>query len=186
MSIFTYILLSLAVALISMVALRRSAEVYPVRLTKGLVVSLVVAASYCVLLSLGVLVANIMPHFEYPDVNNMVFVGIALMVAFRLLLNAFGKMESAPAFDLSRWVYVLSLSVATGLNLMMLGLGIGFKTSLVADSLKMLIPTFIATFLLSYLGVMMGRQKVKFRQRRWLLFAVLFLSVFTLKVALDY
>ena len=186
MSIFTYLLISFSVFFLSLVEVRNSAEAFPIKLTRGLAVACVTAIVECAMMAVGMIVANLLPHYEFQDVNNMIFIGLALVVAIRFLMSAFGKAKEKPVFDLSRWAGVLSLAVAYGLNIFLVGLAAGFKASFAADCYKSLIPLFLCTFFAVYLAIMLGRQKMKIKSRRWMIVSTVFLLVFVLKCALDY
>lgn len=185
MSVFSYILLALAVSLSAMVSVKNSAVAFPIRLTRGLGVAFLMAAMQCVMLSLGMFVANSMPQFEFQDYNNLIFIGLSVLVAVRYLYNVFSKNRREAAFDISNWGVVAALSLAVGMNVMLLGLALGFKASLGSDCLKALVPMFITMMLFVYCGIMLGRQKAEIKTRRWLFFATIFLLVFILKSSLE-
>ena len=75
------------------------------------------------------------------------------------------------------------LGVATGVNTLFVGLGLGFRVSFQTDVWRIAIPLFVILFVLCYLAVMLGRQKKEMRARRWQLIAVLFLLIFAIKGA---
>lgn len=194
MSVFVYILFAAAMAMYVLVVLRGCAEVSPIKLTRGIAVSFAVALVYCLMMAIGVKVGSLL-IFKDPDpdmaekmhqVNNMVFIGLNVVVAIRLMLLAFRKDRDSNSFDISRWSTVAALSLATGINLLLIGLAMGFKVSLRPEAVKMLLPMLLMVFLFSYLAIMMGRQKMKMKSRRWLIIAVVFLLIATLKCSMDY
>ena len=73
--------------------------------------------------------------------------------------------------------------MATGINTLFVGLGLGFRVSFAADLWRVAIPLFVILFVLCYLAIMLGRQKKEMRARRWQLIAVLFLLIFAIKGA---
>ena len=78
---------------------------------------------------------------------------------------------------------VLLLGVATGVNALFIGLGLGFRVLIENDLWKVGIPLLIIVFLFSYLGIMYGRRKKEVRARRWMLLGVLFLLILAVKGA---
>ena len=78
MSLFSYIIIAIALALNILIALRPCAEHFPIRLTRGLVLSLLVAVVYAGFLWLGISLGNIIRYDSpieeglYDDVNQLV------------------------------------------------------------------------------------------------------------------
>ena len=81
------------------------------------------------------------------------------------------------------WRFVLLLGIATAVNTLLVGLGLGFRFSLHAELWRLSVPLFVVLFLLCYWGIMLGRRNKPMRERRWLLIAVLFLLIFAVKGA---
>lgn len=183
MSVIEYIILSLALAIPTLVTLRGCALRHHVRLSWGLAASLLLAVEHTLLILLGVWVGNML-RFDIPDYDNLIYLGLILVVAIRMFFPAFRKGDkSLPAYDIGRLGTVLLLGVATGTNALFVGLGLGFRVSLAADLWRLAIPMLAAVFFLSYWGIMLGRRKKEVRQRRWQLIAVLFLLIFAIKGA---
>ena len=110
------------------------------------------------------------------NTNTMVFVGLVVLTSIKMLFSIRrNKKKELSLYDLSRWSTVVALSIASGINVMIVGMGIGFLPSTTGDRWNALIPIAIATWLLSYWGIMMGRQKVELRENRWLVVALLLL-----------
>lgn len=181
-----YIILSLALALPVLLTLRDSADKVRLRLSRGLLVSLLLAAEQVLLILLGMYLGNLL-RFDIPEYDTPVFLGLFIVVAIRMFITAFRKTKKAdaPVFDISRWPTVLLMGIATGTNALFVGLGLGFRASLAQDVWAVAIPLLVAVFLFSYLGIMLGRQHKALRPRRWLLIAVLFLLVYAIKCTID-
>ena len=97
---------------------------------------------------------------------------------------AFRKQDrELPAYDISRWGIVLLLGVASAVNTLLVGMGLGFRVSLHTELWRLSVPLFLVIFLLCYWGIMLGRRNKPMRERRWLLIAVLFLLIFAVKGA---
>ena len=181
MSVIEYIILSFALAVPVMVSLRACALKTPIRLTRGLGVSFLLAVIHSALLLLGLFLGNRL-RLGLPEYDNLFYLGLMLVVGVRMFFPAFSKKER-PAFDISRWSVVLSLAVATAINTLLVGLALGFRVAFSDELWKSAVPLFIVMFLLCYLAVMLGRRKKTLRERRWQLFAVLFLLIFAIKGA---
>lgn len=183
MSVIEYIILSFALAVPLEVTLRGCALKNPIRLTRGLAVSLLLAFEHTALMAAGIYIGNLL-RFDLPEYDNLVYFGLLLVVALRLFFAAFRKKDrELPPYDISRWGTVLLLGVATGVNTLFVGMGLGFRVYLSADFWKVSVPLLLMVFLLGYWGIMLGRRNKEIRQRRWQLVAVLFLLAFAIKGA---
>ncbi len=181
MSVFEYIILAVALAVPTMVTVRGCALKNPIRLTRGLGVSFLIALEHTLLLLLGIVVGNML-RFDMPEYDNLIYLGMLVVVAGRMFFTAFSKKER-PSYDIANWMTVLLLGVATGVNALFVGLGLGFRVWIENDLWKVAIPLTVVIFLFSYLGIMFGRRKKAVRTRRWMLLGVLFLLIFAVKGA---
>ena len=183
MSVLEYIILAFALAFPVMATVRGCALKHHIRLTRGLAVSALLAAVHVVFILMGISVANLL-RFDMPEYDNLIYLGLIIVVALRLFYAAFRKQDrELPAYDISRWGTVLLLGIATAVNTLLVGLGLGFRVSLQAELWKLSVPLFVVLFLLCYWGIMLGRRNKPMRERRWLLISVLFLLIFAVKGA---
>ena len=183
MSVLEYIILSFALAFPVMSTVKGCALKNPIRLTRGLAVSALLAAVHVVFILMGIAIANLL-RFGMPEYDNLVYLGLMVVVALRLFYAAFRKQDrELPAYDISRWGTVMLLSIATAINTLLVGLGLGFRFSLHTEMWRLSVPLFVVMFLLCYWGIMLGRRNKPMRERRWLLIAVLFLLIFAVKGA---
>lgn len=180
MSIVSYIVLALALGLVNMLLFRRCGEATPVRLSVGLLQVMLLSAIHVALYCLGSWVGRLLSlhspddPFMYADINAYIFLGINLVVIIKLFAPYLRKEPRLPLFNLTDSRSVLAMAVATGINVLLVGLGTGFVESGHAIH-KLLWPLLIASLLLGYLGLMFGRQKVQLRPRRWMLLACVLL-----------
>lgn len=183
MSVLEYIILAFALSVSVMLSLRACALKTPIRLTHGLGVAFLIAVVHTLLLLAGLYIGNLL-RIGFPEYDSLIYLGLLVAVALRLFFPAFRKKEKElPAYDISRWLTVLLLGIATGTNTLFVGLGLGFLVPLHPDALRASIPLAVVLFLMGYLGIMLGRTKKPVRARRWQLIAVLFLLVFAIKGA---
>lgn len=180
MSIVSYIVIALALGLVNMLLFRRCGEATPVRLSEGLFIVCVVSAIQVLMYYLGSLVGGMLSLHSpsdpsmYADINAYIFLGISIVVILKLLVPYLRKEPQLPLFNLGNTWSVLAMAVATGINVLLLGIGTGFVESGHALH-KLLWPLLITSVLLGYLGLMFGRQKIELRPRRWMLLACLLL-----------
>lgn len=182
MSVFEYIVIALAMGINLLVVFRPCAEYHRVRLTYGLFATFSVAIVYCLLFEGGMCLGHHI-RFDsvnspelYSDVNGLVYLGLMVVVAIKLLAGRLKKNNDPQVFDISRYGVVMLLAFATGVNVFLVGLAVGFEIAEI-ETWKALVPLFVIVFLLGYLSVMLGRQKKAVRSRRWVLISVLLLLV---------
>ena len=183
MSLVSYIVLALAFGIGAMLLFRRCGEATPVQLMPGLGIVATLAAIHAALYWLGALVGSYLAFYtpeepdRYNDLNSYVFLGLAAVVAFKMLAPYLRREPQLPIFNLADKLAVLSMAVATGVNVLLVGVGTGFVEP-EPNVHKIIWPLLITSILLGYLGLMFGRQKVDLRPRRWMIIAcVLLLGV---------
>ena len=164
MSIATYIVLSLAFGIGTMLLMRRCAEATPVKLTKGLAIMFFTALVHTLLFILGIAMGDLLriegtdaPQL-YARTNAYIFLGLTIFVTLRMLIP-----------------HLIAMSVASGINVLLVGLGLGFVMPLAGHIHWAIWPLFTSTLLLGYLGIMFGRQKVTMRPLRWMIVASILL-----------
>ena len=176
MSIVSYIVIALALGVVNMLLFRRCGEATPVRLSAGLLIVLVVSVIQVGMYRLGSMVGSFLSlhspsdPYMYADVNAYIFLGMSIVVILKMLVPYLRKEPRLPLFNLRDMGSVLVMAVATGINVMLLGIGTGFVEQGHAVH-KLIWPLLIASLLLGYMGLMFGRQKVQLRPRRWMVLA---------------
>ena len=187
MFVIAYIVLALAFGVSNMILFHRCAEVTPIRLSRGLVVTLSVAMVQTALFLLGMFIGDIL-RFELPTdagafskTNALIFMGFTVFVMIRMLSPHLKKEPKLPLFNLTSNAACAAMAFATAINLLLVGLGTGFVASISNDIYKALWPLIMITFLAGYWGLMLGRRKVAVRPRVWMIVASILL--FTVSVA---
>ncbi|MBR4229518.1 MAG: hypothetical protein IKR83_02270 [Bacteroidales bacterium] len=181
MHIAAYIVLALAFAISNMLLFRRCAELTPIRLTRGLGLTLCVAAVQTALFLLGMVLGNLL-RFELPDdsaafstANAMIFLGLDIFVMLRMLLPHLRREPRLPLFDLGNGKATIAISLTAAINPLLVGLGAGFVASS-ADIHKLWpIAMLVLLWIFGYWGVMLGRRKVAIRPVRWMVIAAIML-----------
>ena len=177
MHVATYIVLALAFGINAMLLMRRCAEATPVKLTKGIAIMLIVSAINSLLFLLGMSIGDLLriegsnaPQI-YARTNAYIFLGMVVIVTLRMLLPYLRRKPQLAVFDLRNWGSIIAMAVANGINILLIGLGLGFVNAL-SNSIHWAVwPLFISILLLGYIGMMFGRQKVEMRPRRWMIVA---------------
>lgn len=181
MHIAAYIVLALAFGISNMLLFRRCAEPTPIRLSRGLLITLVVAAVQLALFLLGIVLGDLL-RFEIPDdpdaftkANALIFLGLDIFVMLRMLLPYLRREPKLPLFDLGSNKACAAMAFASGINMLLVGLGAGFVAT-TADLHKIWpIIMLVLLWFLGYWGVMLGRRKVALRPIRWMLIAAILL-----------
>ena len=180
MSIVSYIVIALAMGIVNMLLFRRCGEATPVRLSVGLLYVLIVSVIHTACLYLGSMVGSLLSlhslddPYMYSDINAYIFLGMCIVVIIKMLAPYLRKEPRLPLFNLDDSRSVLAMAVATGINVLLVGIGTGFVENGYAVH-KLIWPLLTASFLLGYLGLMFGRQKVQMRPRRWMVVACVLL-----------
>ena len=142
-----YIILSIALSIPTLITLRGCALKHHIRLTKGMAFSLLIGVEHALLLLLGIWVGNML-RFGLPEYDNLIYLGLMVVVALRMFFPAFRKKEKElPSYDISRLGTVLLLGVATGTNILFVGLGLGFRVLFANDLWRGGIPMLVVVFL---------------------------------------
>lgn len=155
------------------------------RLSAGLLIATMVAMVHTVLFVAGMLAGNLLRFesaddpFAYAEVNSLVLMGMTVVVLLKLLSPYLRREPKLAVFPLNGGLgRTLLMTVASGINIFLLGMGVGFVALLSQGVHRAVWPLFTLTLLFSYLGIMYGRQKVEMRPRRWIIIScVLLLGV---------
>lgn len=180
MSIVSYIVIAMAMGIVNMLTFRRCGEATPVRLSEGLIITLVQSAIHAIIYYLGGLLGMLLSIYSpsdpymYADINAYIFLGIVVAVIIRILFPYLRKEPKLPTYDLGNRLTLRLMIVLTGINVFLVGVGAGF-VEMGNPVHKMIWPMFGMTFVLGYLGLMFGRQKVAMRPRRWMIVACILL-----------
>ena len=183
MSVVSYLVLAIALGISNMLLFCRCAKAASVRLSAGLVICMTVSLIHVVFYWAGTLIGSLLSLQSpvdpgmYSDTNAYIFLGLAVAVLLKQLVPYLRRNPRLPVFNLGDTASTLALAAASGFDVMLLGIGVGFADN--APNIHLIIwPLLAFDFLLGYLGIMFGRQKVHLRHRRWMVIAsILILGV---------
>lgn len=186
MTFFEFLLPSLSLGIISLISYRSYSEAYPIRLTRALLYAFLTGVVYVIMGNAGIFIADLMRfrNSELPDLynhlNTVVYLGFMVFVVLKWLLGISKKrMENRVLYDLSSNHTLWVLPLALGINVFLVGFGIGFLPDLRLDGLflRYSLPLFFVTFFMCYWAVMLGRRKIAIREKRWVFISSLLLLV---------
>ena len=196
MSVIEFIILSIALSFEALIMMHGCGLKTPIRLTKGVAEAFVIALINAILLLLGIWIGNLLrftpdnidPYSSstnslLTDTDNLVYLGLMLLVALRLLFRSGKKSRQVQPYDINRFTTALLLGIAVGINTLIVGLALGFRIPLGENLWRAAVPLVVIMSLFALLGLMLGRQQKELRARRYTLIAVLFLLAFALKGA---
>lgn len=196
MSVIEFIILSFALSFEAMIVMHGCAEQNRIKLTKGLGEAVCISVINALLILCGMWLGNLLrftPDTIDPladstnsllaDTDNLVYLGLMILVALRLMFRSGKKSRKVQPYDISRFSTALLLGVAVGVNTLIVGLALGFRIPVSENLWRAAIPLAVIMTLMAFFGIMLGRQKKELRARRYTLIAVLFLLAFALKGA---
>lgn len=195
MSLIEFIILAIALSFEAFIVMHGCALKNKIPLTKGLVESVIVALVNAILLAVGIWIGSMLKFTPVgidpdasqtgsllTDTDNLVYLGLMLLVAVRLLFRSGKKSRQVKPYDISRYGTSTLLGVAVGINTFIVGIAVGFRP-VMSNFWVASVPLFVIMTLFAFFGVMLGRKGKEIRARRYTLFAVLFLLAFALKGA---
>lgn len=181
MSVAAYIVVALAIAISDMLLLRRCTEPLPVRLIRGLGITLLVSIVQTGLYLLGIAIGDLLRIESASDAslfaraNAFIMLGLFVFVILKQLFPYLRREPKLPLFNLTDNKSVVAMAFASGINVLLTGLGMGFASPMESHMHIAVWPMLALTFLFGMLGIMFGRQKVSMRPRRWMVVACVLL-----------
>ena len=177
MTIAAYIVVALALSITDMILTRRCAEPFPIRLSTGMVMAFAISMIQTILYVTGMAIGDLLRLESTTDANIFsrpnayIALGLFIIVILKLILPYLRREPKLQVFNLTNPMAVVAMAVATGINMLLTGLAMGFCSPLSGHFHLAVWPLLVMAFLFSYLGIMFGRQKVNMRPRRWIIVA---------------
>ncbi len=175
MTIAAYIVVAAAMSITDMLLFRRCAEPYPVRLSTGLTIALIVALVQAALYMAGIAIGDLLRLESTSDAtmysrpNAYISLGLFIIVILKFLLPYLRREPKLPTFNIQEMKPIVAMAFATGINMLLIGIAMGFASQIERNIHVATWPMLGMTFLFSYFGIMFGRQKVTMRPRRWMI-----------------
>ena len=130
-----------------------------IKYSKGIAQSILMVFFQCLLLYVGVWVASLFSLGEL-QYDRTIAAGILILMAIKQFINIVKKQGVKDAIVVSNMKSIVFLAIATSMDVFVIGLGLGFLYNPSQLGL-VLILTAILGFLVSIMGIFMGRQKRK-------------------------
>ena len=151
------------------------------RYTKGILQSLLLICFQCAFLYVGLWITSLfrIGDMEY---DKWLTSGMLMIIAIKLAVNAIKKSGAKDTVVVKELKSMLFLAVAAAMNTFIIGMGLGFTYDTEGFVLA-IVATAILGFLVSLMGIFMGRQNSKVPMRlligaEALLFAELAIKMF--------
>lgn len=194
MSVVEFIIIAFALSFEALIVMHGCALQSPLKLTKGLAEAFVMAVENALLLLAGMALGNFLRFTPdgmaesgtrelLSNTDNLVYLGLLLLVALRLLFRSGKKRRQVQPYDISKFSTAMLLGIAVGINSLLVGLALGFRMPLGENLWRAAVPLVAVMTLLGLLGTMLGRQQREVRAARYTLIAALLILVFALKGA---
>ncbi|MBR1784265.1 MAG: manganese efflux pump [Bacteroidales bacterium] len=174
MSVISMLAMALAIGIADMLLLYRHNKTADMRPSQSLLATLTVAVIHTGLYLLGVIVGQLVRFSSangadlYAKENALLLAVLGAFVALRQLRPYLRRKKNKTAIDPAVNHPVIMMAMATGINILLLGLGVGCADGN-RHSLHIVVwPLLGLTILLGHFGAMMGRQHTNLRQKRWI------------------
>lgn len=164
MKILTAILLALVLAADSFRISASCSAYKKMPYAHGLLLTLTFSAFHTIFLLLGSLLGTLIRSDE-PKYNVSIGAVMISMIGIKMIVGVIRKSKNAPQLYVTDAKSILLLSIATSLDILIVGLGLGFD---IGGSGLWWCAGFMAFFTVvsTFLGVLMGRQSPK--RRSWI------------------
>jgi len=96
---------------------------------------------------------------SFEGMDSWMWIVLLIILGVRFIMKAFKRKVEERFFDYTRWNVLLGLSIGLGMDYLILGLGIKFKTY---DPRIVLILLFVCAFLAVLAGLSLGKKTGKF------------------------
>lgn len=151
------------------------------RYTKGILQSLLLICFQCAFLYVGLWITSLFRIGEM-EYDKWLTSGMLMIIAIKLAVNAIKKQGTRDSITVKGLKTMLFLAVAAAMDTFIIGMGLGFSYNTESFTLT-IAATAILGFLVSLMGVFMGRQNSKVPVRlligaEALLFAELAIKMF--------
>lgn len=98
------------------------------------------------------------------SVDHWIAFGLLFIVGFKMILDGFKNETTKDTFDVSKFIVICTLAVATSIDAFVVGIGFGLNASISKVLLTVLIITFV-TFGAAIAGVFLGKQRIPLPER---------------------
>ncbi|MDL2314647.1 manganese efflux pump MntP family protein [Bacteroidales bacterium OttesenSCG-928-C19] len=166
MNISSIIVLALALSIDSMIVSITCGLQSKMKLTKGLYIAFIFAVCQAIFPLLGAMLGGLFQK-QIEMMDHWIAFALLSLIGLKMILDIRNiNKNNGLGFDISRFIIVLGLGVATSIDAFVVGISIGLEMPAVKDRLIASAIIALVTFLLSMIGIMFGRQN-KFFPAKW-------------------
>lgn len=158
MAFFESVLLALALCVDSLVVSTTSALKTKLSYRRGLLLAFTFALFQGGFPLVGALLGSACEHF-IDSIDHWVAFGLLFLVGGKMIVDAFKGDEDDSVLDLSRYWVICSLAVATSIDALVVGVGLGLRYK-VGQCVGVCAVIGMMTFLAAMLGVFLGKRNV--------------------------
>lgn len=158
MSLLESFILALALCVDSLVVSATSAFKSKMPYRTGLLMAVVFAVFQGLFPLLGALLGEVCKAFV-ETVDHWIAFGLLFAVGGKMIWDAFHEEGQEKALDVTRFVTMCLLGVATSIDAFVVGIGFGLNNTL-SQSLVTVLVIFLVTFMVSVVGVFLGKRNV--------------------------
>lgn len=166
MNISSIIVLALALSIDSMIVSITCGLQSKMKLTKGLYIAFIFAVCQAIFPLLGAMLGGLFQK-QIEMMDHWIAFALLSLIGLKMILDIRNiNKNNGLGFDISRFIVVLGLGVATSIDAFVVGISIGLEMPAIKDRLIASAIIAVVTFLLSMIGIMFGRQN-KFFPAKW-------------------
>lgn len=155
-----------------MIELRRSATATDIKSLRGLGISVTICVFQAALMLGGIYLGKAL-RIEPTELNDTVALALLVVVAVKLFITTLSKKERQN-YDLTRTATIFALSIALAINTLITGIGLGMATNnMKATLITLCVAIAVSSLFFNEIGIMLGRQKKKLREKRHQTVAIL-------------
>ena len=164
MSIIEAFILALVLSVDSLVVSATSALKTKLSYRRGVLLAITFALFQGLFPLVGALVGTVCLKF-ISAIDHWVAFGLLFMVGVNMLINAFKGEEQKDALDLSRYWVICTLAVATSIDAFVVGISFGLSYTVI-QSISTCVIISIVTFVISMIGIYLGKRDIPISEKK--------------------
>ena len=187
-----HLFIAIALGIDTMVVMYHNTESIHITPLRCIINAILLSTIYLILAYSGIFIGELLQYSaDYQQspllaTNLYLFIGLTAVVCIKRIMKLFAsRKKETQKYDASKYTTLIALSMASGLDIFLLYLGIGFITPNRANTLSTLIPLFVCTLTLGYIGTLFERQKTPLRITRWQILSLLIIITITVYIILS-
>lgn len=164
MSLIEAFILALVLSVDSLVVSATSALKTKLSYRRGVLLASTFAVFQGAFPLLGALIGTVCLRF-ISAIDHWVAFGLLLIVGLNMLINAFRENEEENALNLSRFWVICTLAVATSIDAFVVGISFGLSYTVI-QSISTCAIISIVTFMISMIGIYLGKRDIPISEKK--------------------